>query len=241
MTGRGRAGRGKRDPARPAQLSHCSEDEEKPPPSGANAKRNSERSSRKPTGANGGAHTATTMKKSSASSGAVKSVSCGPIPPTTNGDVKPKHKREPARKTSTPVRKGKPAQTASNAASNDTTDSKKTDSIAPVKPESSLHAVVCAEHKNNSICPSQDGPASPVEKKKVVSAAKNSASGEKVLQTTLDKLKIKMTAKVDSSCRINAIVDTIIKHMKQKSEHFRDVHKMCTGSYYENVKVRFPI
>lgn len=60
---------------------------------------------------------------------------------------------------------------------------------------------------------------------------------DKILFTTLDKLKIKMTRKSESSRIVNDVVKCISDHMKKRTECFKDVNVLGTGSYYENLKV----
>ncbi|XP_064786974.1 cyclic GMP-AMP synthase [Oncorhynchus masou masou] len=63
---------------------------------------------------------------------------------------------------------------------------------------------------------------------------------DKILFTTLDKLKIKRTHKSDSSRIVNDVVKCISDHMKKSTECFKDVNVLHTGSYYENLKISDP-
>ncbi|XP_035610183.1 cyclic GMP-AMP synthase isoform X1 [Oncorhynchus keta] len=63
---------------------------------------------------------------------------------------------------------------------------------------------------------------------------------DKILRTTLDKLKIKMTHKSDSSRIVNDVVNCISDHMKKFTECFKDVNVLRTGSYYEHLKISDP-
>ncbi|XP_064172903.1 cyclic GMP-AMP synthase [Anguilla rostrata] len=225
MTGRGRTGDGKskREKANPGQSSSCSKGQGNHSPPGAKAKSNSEQRSSNPRCASGIARISNATKKCPPTSGAVESNSCGSPPLKFNGDVKPKRQREPAQTTSVPICK-------------DTAKAKETSTTASRGASNPEPKFGTKDTKS----PSLDRPASRLEKKTVTSPAKNDTSANKVLRSTLDKLKIKMTAKSDSSGIINDIVETIVKHMKEKSECFRAVAKVPTGSYYENVKISKP-
>ncbi|XP_020335702.1 cyclic GMP-AMP synthase [Oncorhynchus kisutch] len=63
---------------------------------------------------------------------------------------------------------------------------------------------------------------------------------DKILFTTLDKLKIKMTHKSDSSRMVNDVVKCISDHMKKCTECFKGVKVLRTGSYYEHLKISDP-
>lgn len=66
------------------------------------------------------------------------------------------------------------------------------------------------------------------------------ASTDYILKETLKKMKIKMTDKANAAEVINAIIKNIINHLKQNTSSFNDVQEpLKTGSYYENLKVRF--
>ncbi|KAJ8360093.1 hypothetical protein SKAU_G00166180 [Synaphobranchus kaupii] len=238
MTGRGRTGRKTtREIAILAQSRSCSKDREKrSPPHGAKAKSDSEQRFSNPRCASGNAHTAKSKKKCSPASGAAEFNTCGSTTPNSNGDVKPKNQREPTQISSTPGCKDIAKTKKTGSPASGTVGSK----LRAPPPEKSRGALIPEPKfdKKNTNC--LDGPASPVEKKTVKFPAKNYASANKGLLSTLDKLKIKMTAKSDSSIVINDIVHTIIKHMKEKSEYFRAVEKVHTGSYYENVKISEP-
>lgn len=66
------------------------------------------------------------------------------------------------------------------------------------------------------------------------------ASTDYILKETLKKLKIKMIDKANAAEVINAIIQNIINHLKQNTLSFNDVQEpLKTGSYYENLKVRF--
>lgn len=61
-----------------------------------------------------------------------------------------------------------------------------------------------------------------------------------ILKETLKKMKIKMIDKANAAEVINAIIQNIINHLKQNTLSFNDVQEpLKTGSYYENLKVRF--
>ncbi|XP_069568405.1 cyclic GMP-AMP synthase [Brachyistius frenatus] len=64
---------------------------------------------------------------------------------------------------------------------------------------------------------------------------------DKVLNDTLKKLKIKMHDKSNTAKIINNITDKIVKHLKQKTQYFKEVEEpLRTGSYYENLKIYHP-
>lgn len=66
------------------------------------------------------------------------------------------------------------------------------------------------------------------------------ASTDYILKETLKKMKIKMIDKANAAEVINAIIQNIINHLKQNTLSFNDVQEpLKTGSYYENLKVRF--
>lgn len=61
-----------------------------------------------------------------------------------------------------------------------------------------------------------------------------------ILKETLKKITINMTDKKNAAVVINAIIQNIINHLKQNTSSFNDVQeRLNTGSYYENLKVRF--
>ncbi|KAM9726765.1 cyclic GMP-AMP synthase [Menidia menidia] len=61
------------------------------------------------------------------------------------------------------------------------------------------------------------------------------------LKSTLEKLKIRMGERSEAATAVNKVVKHIVEHFKQKTECFKDVGKpVCTGSYYENVKISHP-
>uniref|UniRef100_A0AAY4CIC1 Cyclic GMP-AMP synthase n=1 Tax=Denticeps clupeoides TaxID=299321 RepID=A0AAY4CIC1_9TELE len=62
----------------------------------------------------------------------------------------------------------------------------------------------------------------------------------RILQRTLDQLPIRKQQRSDSSKIINDVVQKIQKHMETKSASFKDIQKLTTGSYYENLKIRDP-
>lgn len=70
-------------------------------------------------------------------------------------------------------------------------------------------------------------------------ACATQASGDDtILHTTLEKLKIKKYERANAAEVVNEIIKQISKHLKKNSECFKEVEKpLCTGSYYENVKV----
>nr|XP_020457376.1 cyclic GMP-AMP synthase-like [Monopterus albus] len=62
-----------------------------------------------------------------------------------------------------------------------------------------------------------------------------------ILYSTLEKLKIKKNDKSNASEVINEIKKNIIKHLKENTVCFTEVEApLCTGSYYENVKISNP-
>ncbi|KAM4591965.1 cyclic GMP-AMP synthase [Odontesthes bonariensis] len=63
-----------------------------------------------------------------------------------------------------------------------------------------------------------------------------------LLRTTLQsKLRIKMEERSNAARAVNEMKTHIIKHLKQKTECFKDVQEpLNTGSYYENVKISHP-
>lgn len=64
------------------------------------------------------------------------------------------------------------------------------------------------------------------------------AAVDSILNTTLEKLKIRKNHRSDAAEVINKIVKNILVHLKQKTECFKEVEDpLRTGSYYENLKV----
>ncbi|KAJ8402714.1 hypothetical protein AAFF_G00363860 [Aldrovandia affinis] len=238
MTGRGRTNSAKtkedQDQGGPAHSRSCTTGRGSPP-HGKTAKHKSEQRTSNPRGASGDASTAKTKKTGSPASGAVGSSSQESPPPESNGDLKLKDKNKSSRLGCVDMVKanttGSPASGAVGC-----------NSRGPQQPKSRVELNPKPKvYNKNGTCPSLDGPTS-VDKKTEKTAKKDGldASTNKVLLSTLDQLKIKMTAKSESSTVINEIVSKIITYMKQKSEYFRDVEKLHTGSYYENVKISEP-
>ncbi|KAG9350531.1 hypothetical protein JZ751_026897 [Albula glossodonta] len=60
-----------------------------------------------------------------------------------------------------------------------------------------------------------------------------------MLLSTLEKLKIKKKLRSDSTARVNELVETVMKHMKE-TDSFWKVKRRRTGSHYENVKISQP-
>uniref|UniRef100_A0A3B3E0J9 Cyclic GMP-AMP synthase a n=1 Tax=Oryzias melastigma TaxID=30732 RepID=A0A3B3E0J9_ORYME len=62
-----------------------------------------------------------------------------------------------------------------------------------------------------------------------------------ILRETLNKIRLKMKEKVNVSKVINDIKKDIIKHLKEKTQLFKEVQEpLNTGSYYENTKISNP-
>ncbi|XP_026212560.1 cyclic GMP-AMP synthase [Anabas testudineus] len=62
-----------------------------------------------------------------------------------------------------------------------------------------------------------------------------------ILSATLEKLKIKRNDRAIAAKVINEIKKYIFKHLKDNTVSFKDVEEpLCTGSYYENVKISNP-
>ncbi|KAK2824553.1 hypothetical protein Q5P01_021728 [Channa striata] len=71
--------------------------------------------------------------------------------------------------------------------------------------------------------------------------ARNNTADDSILYTTLEKLKIKRNDRANAAELVNEIKKHIIKHLKQNSLCFKEVEEpLCTGSYYENVKISNP-
>ncbi|KAG7463046.1 hypothetical protein MATL_G00191190 [Megalops atlanticus] len=112
----------------------------------------------------------------------------------------------------------------------------------PRNPEGNTRGRHAKNARKNNKCYSPDGAESPVEKRTEKSPSKSDCVGapvDKVLQSTLDNLKIKKIEQSNSASIINDVVRKIIKHMRQ-TDPFRDVEELRTGSYYENVKISEP-
>ncbi|XP_014875607.1 cyclic GMP-AMP synthase isoform X1 [Poecilia latipinna] len=68
-----------------------------------------------------------------------------------------------------------------------------------------------------------------------------SVSEDSVLQSTLEKLKIRAKDKSDTSKVVNDFIENLIRHLKKETICFQDVDKpLRTGSYYENLKILDP-
>ncbi|KAJ8248076.1 hypothetical protein GJAV_G00238000 [Gymnothorax javanicus] len=151
--------------------------------------------------------------------------------PKLNGDVKQKLKRESGQTKRTPAGKDEIKKTISPASATVGIEP----GVSPAqKPQEAFNPK--SKFVKYSSRPSDDGPINRFKE----TSTKDYESPNKVLLSTLDRLKIKKTARSESSVVINEIVDGIIKHMKEKSEYFRCVEKIPTGSYYENVKILEP-
>ncbi|XP_074531334.1 cyclic GMP-AMP synthase [Halichoeres trimaculatus] len=62
-----------------------------------------------------------------------------------------------------------------------------------------------------------------------------------VLCKTLDKLKIKTSARSDASEVVNNLIKDVIKHMKENTTTFQEIEQpLRTGSYYEYLKISNP-
>lgn len=67
-----------------------------------------------------------------------------------------------------------------------------------------------------------------------------SVSVDSVLQSTLRKLKIRVKDKSDTSKVVNDFIENLITHLKKETVYFQEVDEpLRTGSYYENLKVRY--
>lgn len=67
---------------------------------------------------------------------------------------------------------------------------------------------------------------------------KDNPAVDTILYTTLEKLKIRRNDRANAAEVINDIKKYIFKHLKENTQSFKDVEEpLCTGSYYENVKV----
>ncbi|PWA14049.1 hypothetical protein CCH79_00015818 [Gambusia affinis] len=68
-----------------------------------------------------------------------------------------------------------------------------------------------------------------------------SDSMDPVLQSTLEKLKIKRQVKSNTSKVVNDFKKKLIKHLKKETIYFKEVDEpLPTGSYYENLKISDP-
>lgn len=67
---------------------------------------------------------------------------------------------------------------------------------------------------------------------------KDDRAVDTILYTTLEKLKIRKNDRANAAEVINDIKKHIFKYLKENTQSFKDVEEpLCTGSYYENVKV----
>ncbi|XP_023251604.1 cyclic GMP-AMP synthase-like, partial [Seriola lalandi dorsalis] len=71
-------------------------------------------------------------------------------------------------------------------------------------------------------------------------SGKTKAAVDSILLTTLNKLKIKKNDRANAADIINKIISKIIEHVKQNIDWFKEVEKLSTGSYYENLKICNP-
>ncbi|KAG9337987.1 hypothetical protein JZ751_027324 [Albula glossodonta] len=238
MTGRGRAigAKSKQNTANPAQSTSCTQGRGKQSLQHDTKGRSESEQKITPSGDIG----IVEMKTCSPVSGAPGSSSRGSPPPKSSGDVKPKKLKPESQKVESRPRRAETVKckktnspgTNAAASSGSVSPQVRTRGNRNVKPEAD---------RTNATSP-LDRPSSHEKKKEKTCTKKydKGASANKVLLSTLAKLKIKTTAKTEAASVINEIVDTVVKHMKQKSEYFRDVKKVSTGSYYENVKISDP-
>ncbi|XP_056616163.1 cyclic GMP-AMP synthase [Triplophysa dalaica] len=63
---------------------------------------------------------------------------------------------------------------------------------------------------------------------------------EKVLQATIEKLKIKAIERSNASRCVNDITKKVVTHLKKMMTWCCDIESLTTGSYYENVKICEP-
>ncbi|MFT7819132.1 cyclic GMP-AMP synthase-like [Arapaima gigas] len=70
--------------------------------------------------------------------------------------------------------------------------------------------------------------------------AQKESDPNKVLPSTLEKLKIKKASRSESTSIVNKVVADIKKFMKENSKHFKETETLRTGSAYENVKISKP-
>uniref|UniRef100_A0A667XAG7 Cyclic GMP-AMP synthase n=1 Tax=Myripristis murdjan TaxID=586833 RepID=A0A667XAG7_9TELE len=66
------------------------------------------------------------------------------------------------------------------------------------------------------------------------------ADVDKILSTTLTKLKIKRKDRAEAAHLINGIIKNIMDYLNKNTECFKDVQDLRTGSYYENLKISNP-
>ncbi|KAI1894773.1 hypothetical protein AGOR_G00119190 [Albula goreensis] len=238
MTGRGRAtgAKSKQSTANPAQSTSYTKGRGKQSPQHDTKGRGESEQKITPSGDIGINET----KTCSPVSGAPGSSSRGLPPPKSSGDVKPKKLKpelpkvesRPRRAETVKCKKTNSPGTNAAASSGSVSPQVRTRGNRNVKPEAD---------RTNATTP-LDGPSSHEKKKEKACTKKcdKGASANKVLLSTLAKLRIKTAARTEAASVINEIVDTVVKHMKQKSEYFRDVKTVSTGSYYENVKISDP-
>uniref|UniRef100_A0A672P0E7 Cyclic GMP-AMP synthase n=1 Tax=Sinocyclocheilus grahami TaxID=75366 RepID=A0A672P0E7_SINGR len=62
----------------------------------------------------------------------------------------------------------------------------------------------------------------------------------KLLMATIDKLKIKKSERSNASSCVNNITAKVVTHLKQNVNWCKDIERLRTGSYYENVKICEP-
>ncbi|KAI4903217.1 hypothetical protein NFI96_004338, partial [Prochilodus magdalenae] len=65
----------------------------------------------------------------------------------------------------------------------------------------------------------------------------NDDNPAKILQNTLEKLKIRKTQKSEATRRVNEIQEAITKHVKETLDWCKEINVLRTGSHYENVKI----
>ncbi|KAM6922831.1 cyclic GMP-AMP synthase [Lycodopsis pacificus] len=61
-----------------------------------------------------------------------------------------------------------------------------------------------------------------------------------LLHRTLENLKIKRDERSDAAQLVNKIVKAIVEHLKARSQSFKEIETLCTGSYYEHLKISNP-
>ncbi|KAG7228480.1 hypothetical protein INR49_007653 [Caranx melampygus] len=61
-----------------------------------------------------------------------------------------------------------------------------------------------------------------------------------LLFTTLENLKIRKAERANAAKVINQITKSIIDHVKQNIDWFKEIEQIPTGSYYENLKISNP-
>ncbi|XP_010786592.1 cyclic GMP-AMP synthase [Notothenia coriiceps] len=80
----------------------------------------------------------------------------------------------------------------------------------------------------------------PLRPKENLKADRCEGKVDRILSTTLDKLRIKRDEKSYTSKVVNELVDAILSHLKQNTQCFKEAEPLPTGSYYENLKISNP-